>query len=195
MREGGLTVGPGRSPLSGGRLRFATSGLVLLLAAAACTVKAPGKEEAPAGLANGAFEAELDGFRMDRGMAAVRADFQALRAHLKLDRVNAIGWSNGAMNLVLLAAERPETPTAAVFVHGLASFSAEDGRELQAKHPDLVKRYGRLLADVSKPGLTAAEQTARQRKMWLEEYFPTLVADEARAAGLVAGVFRDAELS
>jgi hypothetical protein len=32
---------------------------------------------------------------MDRGMAAVRADFQALRAHLKLDRVNAIGWSNG----------------------------------------------------------------------------------------------------
>jgi pimeloyl-ACP methyl ester carboxylesterase len=99
------------------------------------------------------------------------------------------------MNLVLLAAERPETLAAAVFVHGLASFSAEDGRELQAKHPDLVKRYGRLLADVSKPGLTAAEQTALQRKMWLEEYFPTLVADEARAAGLVAGVFRDAELS
>ena len=35
----------------------------------------------------------------DMGKAAVRADFDALRRHLQLDRVNAIGWSNGAMNL------------------------------------------------------------------------------------------------
>jgi len=43
----------------------------------------------------------------DMGMAAVRADFDALRRHLGLDRVSAIGWSNGAMNLILLAAENP----------------------------------------------------------------------------------------
>jgi len=39
----------------------------------------------------------------DMGMAAVRADFQALREHLGLESVNAIGWSNGAMNLIMLA--------------------------------------------------------------------------------------------
>ena len=131
----------------------------------------------------------------DRGMEAVRSDFQALRAHLKLEKVNAIGWSNGAINLVWLAAERPETLSSAVFVHGLASFTAADGKELQAKHPELMKSFARLEADVSKPGLTEAEQTARQRKVWLGEYFPTLVADRARASEIVGTFFRDAQLS
>ena len=45
----------------------------------------------------------------DRGLAAVRADFQALREHLGLEAVNAIGWSNGAVNLIWLAHENPET--------------------------------------------------------------------------------------
>ena len=56
----------------------------------------------------------------DMGMAAVRADFNALREHLGLESVNAIGWSNGAMNLIYLAAEYPETIDAAIFVHGVA---------------------------------------------------------------------------
>ncbi len=43
----------------------------------------------------------------DRGLEAVRADFQALREHLGLDAVHAIGWSNGAANLIFLAHERP----------------------------------------------------------------------------------------
>jgi proline iminopeptidase len=131
----------------------------------------------------------------DRGMEAVRADFQALRAHLKLEKVGAIGWSNGAMNLLLLAAEHPETLSAAVFVHGMASFTADDGKEMQAKHPDLMKTYARLMADVSKPGLTEAEQTALQRAMWLEDYFPALCADPLKGKALVARVFADAQLS
>jgi proline iminopeptidase len=131
----------------------------------------------------------------DRGMEAVRADFQALREHLKLQKVGAIGWSNGAMNLILLAAERPETLSSALFVHGMASFTADDGKQMQAKHPDLMKKYARLMADVSKPGLTEAEQTALQRAMWLEEYFPALCADPSKGKTLVAGVFADAQLS
>jgi proline iminopeptidase len=131
----------------------------------------------------------------DRGLAAVRADFQALRAHLKLEKVNAIGWSNGAMNLILLATEHPETLSSAIFVHGMASFTAEDGKELMARNPGLAKSYGALLAAVSKPGLSPAEQTALQRKMWLADYFPTLCADREKGRALVAGVFRDAQLS
>ena len=131
----------------------------------------------------------------DRGLAAVRADFQALRALLKLERVNAIGWSNGAMNLILLAHERPQTLAAAIFVHGTASFTAEDGKEVQAKNPELTQAYGRFMAEVRKPGLTAAEQTALQRKLWLDEYFPALCADPTKANETVASVLRDAQLS
>jgi len=131
----------------------------------------------------------------DRGLAAVRADFQALRAHLKIERVNAIGWSNGAINLIWLAHEHPETLSSAIFVHGLASFGPEDAKSMQAQHPELTKKYGALMAAVSKPGLSAAEQTALQRKMWLEDYFPSLCADPVKGRALVADVFRDARLS
>jgi proline iminopeptidase len=131
----------------------------------------------------------------DRGLAAVRADFQALREHLKLDKVNAIGWSNGSMNLILLAHERGETLASAIFVHGTASFTAEDAKEVQAKNPELTLAYGHFMTEVRKPGLTATEQTALQRKLWVEEYFPALCADRATAKDTVASVFRDAQLS
>ena len=119
----------------------------------------------------------------DRGLAAVRADFQALRAHLKLEKVNAIGWSNGAINLIWLAHEHPETLSSAIFVHGVASIGPEDTKAMQAKHPELMKKYVALMAAVSKPGLSVAEQNALQRKMWLEDYFPVLCADPREGQG------------
>ncbi len=131
----------------------------------------------------------------DRGLAAVRADFQALRAHLRLDKVNAIGWSNGAINLIWLAREHPETLSSAIFVHGMASSGPDDLRAIQAEHPEMVKQYEALMAAVSKPGLSVAEQNALQRKMWLEDYFPGLCADPVKGRALVADVFRDAQLS
>jgi pimeloyl-ACP methyl ester carboxylesterase len=131
----------------------------------------------------------------DLGLAAVRADFQALRAHLKLERVNAIGWSNGAINLIWLAREHPETLSSAIFVHGIASSGPEDVQAIQARHPELMKKYKELMAAVSRPGLSVAEQNALQRKMWLEDYFPSLCADPAKGRALVADVFRDAQLS
>ena len=131
----------------------------------------------------------------DRGLAAVRADFQALRAHLKLEKVNAIGWSNGAINLIWLSHEHPETLSSAIFVHGMASLGVEDMKAMQAQHPALMRSWGALMAAVSKPGLSAADQTALQRKMWLEEYFPTLCADPVKGKALVAEVFEGAQLS
>jgi proline iminopeptidase len=131
----------------------------------------------------------------DRGLAAVRADFQALRGHLKLERVNAIGWSNGAINLIWLAHEHPETLSSAIFLHGMASMTAEDNKEVEAKYPELMKKYDALMAAVSKPGLSVAEQNALQRKMWLEDYFPVLCADPTKGRAIVAEVFRDAQLS
>jgi pimeloyl-ACP methyl ester carboxylesterase len=131
----------------------------------------------------------------DRGLAAVRADLLALRAHLKLGKVNVIGWSNGAINLIWLAHEHPEALSSAIFLHGMASMTAEDDREIEAKYPELMKEYVALMAAASKPGLSVAEQNALQRKMWLDDYFPVLFADRERGKALVAEVFKDAQLS
>lgn len=131
----------------------------------------------------------------DRGLAAVRADLLALREHLKLGKVNVIGWSNGAINLIWLAHEHPEALASAIFLHGMASMTAEDNEEIEAKYPELMRKYGALMAAVSKPGLSVAEQNALQRKMWLEDYFPVLFADRERGKALVADVFSDAQLS
>jgi proline iminopeptidase len=234
------------------RLSPGVLALLGLAWALACTAKAPEPTPAPlAGLANGSFTAELNGFRVhyevhgrgpvlmaltnswglsfealraqyrpleekltlvyfdprgmgesgpvrqesDRGLAAVRADFQALREHLKLEKVNAIGWSNGAINLIWLAQEHKETLSSAIFVHGMASLGPEDMKAMQAEHPELVKKYGALMAAVSRPGLTPDEQTTLLRKMWLEDYFPALCADPVKGKALVAEVFRDAKLS
>jgi proline iminopeptidase len=131
----------------------------------------------------------------DRGMAAVRTDFLALQRHLGLERVAAIGWSNGAMNLIGLAAAHPATLCAAVFVHGVANTAPEDMQYFEERHPDLVKAYGEFMADVARPELTRAERTERLRRFWLGFYFPRLCADRAAGTSLVARVFEDAELS
>ncbi len=131
----------------------------------------------------------------DMGMAAVRADFDALRRHLGLGKVNAIGWSNGAMNLILLAAERPETVRSAIFVHGTASFTEEDGRAIAEAHPDLMARWAALQDELADPTLDDGERTARMKAMWLDDYLPLTTADPAGARPMLEEVFRDAQFS
>jgi proline iminopeptidase len=131
----------------------------------------------------------------DRGLAAVRADFQALREHLGLEKVNAIGWSNGAVNLIWLAHEHPETLSSAIFLHGMASFTEEDAFSTQEKHPELMATYAAFMKEVADPELSVVEQTALQRKMWMEDYFPVLFADREAAPAHLARIFGEAELS
>jgi proline iminopeptidase len=132
----------------------------------------------------------------DMGMAAVRSDFQALREHLGLGSVNAIGWSNGAMNLILLAAERPETIARAVFVHGAASFGPEDAQAMAQRYPELMARWASFQQEVAAdPALTAEDKTVRLRELWLGAYFPTMTGDPATAGPMIARLFDDAEFS
>lgn len=131
----------------------------------------------------------------DMGMAAVRADFDALRRHLGLEKVNAIGWSNGAMNLILLAAERPESIDSAIFVHGAASFTEEDGKALAARYPGLMTRWAVLKEELADPSLGDEEKTAKLRAMWLDDYLPMATADPAGAPAMLHEVFRDAQFS
>ncbi len=131
----------------------------------------------------------------DMGMAAVRADFDALRRHLGLETVNAIGWSNGAMNLILLAAEVPATLSSAIFVHGAASFSEDDMKPIFEKYPELMKEYGVFMQEIADESLSAEEQTARLRAFWLDRYFPEMFADPETGKTMIQEMYADAELS
>jgi len=131
----------------------------------------------------------------DMGMAAVRADFQALREHLGLESVNAIGWSNGASNLIMLAAERPETIENAVFLHGVASFTTEDSAIYAEQYPEMIAAWTTFLQELQNPELSEEQRTEKMRAMWLGEWFPLSFADRAAAPATLDRIFGDAEFS
>jgi proline iminopeptidase len=131
----------------------------------------------------------------DMGLEAVRSDFQALREHLGLASVAVIGWSNGAMNLIPLAAERPETIDAAIFLHGAASFTAEDYAAIAAKYPELIEASKEFDQQMQNAELSAEEKTSALRATWLGEWFPLSFADRTAAADTLERIFGDAEFS
>ncbi len=131
----------------------------------------------------------------DMGMAAVRADFQALREHLGLDRVNAIGWSNGAMNLIVLAAEHPKTIENAIFLHGAASYSTQDMAAMAAKYPELIEASTAFNQEIQNTELTDDQKTDKMRSLWLEQWFPHSFANREAAPATLERIFGGAEFS
>jgi proline iminopeptidase len=131
----------------------------------------------------------------DMGLAAVRADFDALRRHLGVEKVHAIGWSNGAMNLILLAAEKSDILSSAIFVHGVASFTEEDMKEWLARHADLASLYQSFNEEMANPDMPVAEKTARLRDFWFKDVFPSSTADPESATEMLEELFREAQFS
>lgn len=132
----------------------------------------------------------------DMGPAAVRADFQALREHLGLETVHALGWSNGAVNLIHLAHERPETLSSAIFLHSGASYTAEDAERLQEERPELMQAFQTFMSDVAgDSALTEEEKSEGLKSLWLGTYFPAATADPDSARPLLERAFAEAEFS
>jgi proline iminopeptidase len=140
---------------------------------------------------------ESDPVRKDEdfGAAAVREDFHALREHLGLERAHAIGWSNGASNLLLLASERPETIETAIFLHGAASFDDEDTRRMVALYPDLFEAFQRFQEEMDAPGLSGAERAERTKAFDVEVWFPYLFADVDTGKRTLPELYRNAQFS
>jgi pimeloyl-ACP methyl ester carboxylesterase len=131
----------------------------------------------------------------DLGPDAVREDFDALRKHLGLEKVNAIGWSNGASNLIALAAERPDAIDAAVFLHGSASFLPEDEQGIVERYPDLIQAFVEFGKEMAESGASTEERNARVKEFDTKVWFPYLFADREAGRGKLSEVFRDAEFS
>lgn len=113
----------------------------------------------------------------DRSMTAVRADFDALRRHLGLDKVHAIGWSNGAANLTYLVQENPQTLASAIYVHGGASYLAEDRMMIAERYPELVQNYATYLQKMNDSSLSDEERNALTKTYNLETLFPPMFTD------------------
>jgi proline iminopeptidase len=235
------------------RLAGATVAGLFLLAGCAGGSDDPASGEAAGGLQNGAFTADLNGFKIhyevhgsgpvlmtvpnswglsveglrafyrpledkltlvyfdprgigrsdpiredaDMGPDAVRADFDALRRHLGLEQVAAIGWSNGASNLILLAAEQPETISHAIFLHGTVRFLPEDAATIDAE------RFGALFGAfaafqqemAANPEMPDEERDAKSKRLMTEVWFPQVTADPASAQTTLPALFADADFS
>jgi pimeloyl-ACP methyl ester carboxylesterase len=131
----------------------------------------------------------------DMGMAAVREDFQALRVHLGLDRVNAIGWSNGAINLILLASENPGTLSSAIFVHGVPAMTEADEQAMARSRPEDYKKYGRFFRKMAKARLYPESAAQKTKAFFVDEAFPSMTADPKSARPLIGAAFKDAGFS
>lgn len=129
------------------------------------------------------------------GPAAVRADFDALRQELDLERVHAIGWSNGAINLLLLAADQPEALRSAIYVHGLASLTQADAQRLASEHPELFAKFGSYIQAQMDPERSDEERESAHRAFFLNSYLAALFTDEAAGRAFFAREFSDVELS
>ena len=131
----------------------------------------------------------------DMSMAAVRGDFDALRQHLGLEKVHAIGWSNGAGNLILLAIEHPEILSSATFVHGVASYTQEDAVEFSQRFAELTEKHMAFMQEMADESLTDEIRTERVKELWLTEFFPLQMADQEGGPALLDKAFSGAQFS
>ena len=112
-----------------------------------------------------------------------------------LETVHAIGWSNGAMNLILLASELPETLASAIFVHGVASFTEEDTQVWADEYPELMQAYLAFQQEMADEAMPVEEKTARQRALWIEEFFPAMFADPEAGRAMLEELYTETEFS
>jgi pimeloyl-ACP methyl ester carboxylesterase len=99
------------------------------------------------------------------------------------------------MNLVLLASEYPDTLASAIFLHGAASYTAEDYRWLAEHYPEVTESFQALEAELLSEDMPAQEKTARMRRVWVEEFFPVSCADRKAAKEMLVAAFKDAQFS
>ena len=131
----------------------------------------------------------------DMGLEAVREDFDALRRHLGLDRVNAIGWSNGATNLLFLASERPEILESAIFLHGVARVLPEDFATFDEEYPEWNAASESLREELAREDVDDDYRTGIWRRYSLEDAYPNLFADAAVGRETLPRVWAEVEFS
>ena len=102
---------------------------------------------------------------------------------------------NGAGNLIVLATERSETLSSAIFLHSPASFSEEDAAEFSRRYSDLTAGYMSFMQEMADESLTDEMRSERLKEFWLTEFFPRMMADPEAGRNLVERAFGPAEFS
>ena len=131
----------------------------------------------------------------DYSMAAVREDFDALRGHLQLDKVRVIGWSNGAMNLMVYAAEHSDHIEAAVFMHGVANITAQDIEYLQRERGAHFQKLGKFQGELFAGQQPDDEKNEQLKSFIIQEWFPELFADPEKGRARLPELYGNTQFS
>lgn len=131
----------------------------------------------------------------DLSMASVRADLEALRQHLGLGAVNLLGWSNGAMNLMLYAAEHPEACDRIVLLHGVSWNDPGDMQHLMENYAAVFQAWGAFIQQMGDPALAPEAQNTAFKQFLIESWFPHLFADPEAGRTRLEEMFKDTSFS
>ena len=108
----------------------------------------------------------------DRSMANIRADFDALRQLLGLERVILLGWSNSGMNAMKYAEEHPEAVSRLILLHTLHKLLPEWRQGMKGAAVNMREQMR---------GKSEAELDGKMREMMTEQW-PTAMIHNADAA-------------
>ncbi len=131
----------------------------------------------------------------DYGTAGARRELEALRLHLKLDKVYVLGWSAGAMNGLLYAAEHSDTLIGAVLVHGLSYVDPSEAQQVAEKHGAFFQRRTEVLGGLIGSQAPLAEKDAVVKRFLVDEWFPYMCADREAGKALIKQYFEPGNYS
>lgn len=131
----------------------------------------------------------------DYGIAGARRDFEALRVHLKLDKVYLLGWSAGAMNGLIHAAEHSDSLLGAVLAHGLSYVDPAEAQQVAAKHGAFFQRRTEVLGGLIGSQAPLAEKDEAVKRFIVDEWFPYMCADREAGKALIKRYFEPGKYS
>ncbi|CAM2069550.1 Alpha/beta hydrolase [Sulfidibacter corallicola] len=131
----------------------------------------------------------------DHSMATVRGDLEALRRHLGLEKAVFLGWSNGAMNLLVYAAEHPQVIDKAIFISGLDRNREEDMAKFVEQYPELTTQFGTFTQEMAQGKASETAKNARTKDFIMRVWFPYLFADREAGNGHLKKLFDGADFS
>lgn len=127
----------------------------------------------------------------DMSIAAVREDCRALLAHLGLESVILLGWSNSGTNAMVYAAEHPEQVEKLILMHTLHYMTPAQEAEFAEQFADDVQALGELMQMEG----SDEEKDAAWRSFFVERWLPLMVYNHDAHLGQIVEVLDNTDLS
>jgi proline iminopeptidase len=123
----------------------------------------------------------------DRSLAAVRADFDALRQHLGLEKVILLGWSNSGFNSIKYAGTHPDAVSRLLLLHTF--------HEIKPEWLEGFKTFAARMRELMTPDRSEDDLNGLMRRMLTEEWPPAMLHDVEKIRGQYLEIINSADVS